>query len=139
MPRQILITGASSGIGLATARLLIDRGYKVTGINRRPVSHDEFPSIQLDLANSHDIDRCFKQLLKENSFDGFVHAAGYGEFGSIEQFSVVQIERAIQVNLTSALQMARQLVPVFRKQQSGRLIFIGSESALNAGRKGALY
>ncbi len=139
MPRQILITGASSGIGLATAQLLLERGYEVTGISRRRANHKEFPTIELDLANSHDIDSCLKQLLKENSFDGFVHAAGYGEFGSIEQFSVAQIERTIQVNLTSALLIARQLVPAFRKQQSGRLIFIGSESALNAGRKGALY
>ncbi|MCP4490813.1 MAG: SDR family oxidoreductase [Gammaproteobacteria bacterium] len=139
MTRQVLVTGASSGIGLATARLLQDKGYNVTGISRRNVSQEKFRTIQLDLTNSLDIDRCFKQLLKESSFDGYVHAAGYGEFGSIEQFSVAQIERAIQVNLTSALLIARQLVPAFRKQQSGRLIFIGSESALNAGRKGVLY
>ncbi|MCP4186436.1 MAG: SDR family oxidoreductase [Gammaproteobacteria bacterium] len=139
MTRRILITGTSSGIGQATARLLLEKGYSVTGISRKTEHDDKFKTIQLDLANSHDIDKCLKQLLKTTSFDGFIHAAGYGGFGSIEQFSVTQIERAIQVNLTSALLIARLLVPAFRKQQSGRLIFIGSESALNAGRKGALY
>ncbi len=138
MTKRILITGVSSGIGLATAQLLLEKGYSVTGISRKPevtaIHQDKFSHVQLDLEQSNDIELCLNQLLKTTSFDGFVHAAGYGEFGSIEQFSVAQIERAMQVNLTSALLIARQLVPAFRKQQSGQLIFIGSESALNAGR-----
>jgi 3-hydroxy acid dehydrogenase/malonic semialdehyde reductase len=52
---------------------------------------------------------------------------------------VTQIDQAIRVNLTSALVLCRQLVPMFRRQKKGRLIFIGSESALSAGKKGVLY
>lgn len=140
--KKALITGASSGIGLAITQLLLENDYGVTGISRRAdtaTEHPAFTALPLDLANSADIDQALKALLKKNQFDCFIHAAGYGEFGSIEQFSIHQIERAIQVNLTSALILCRQLVPTFRANKSGRMIFIGSESSLSAGRKGALY
>lgn len=143
MNKQALITGASSGIGLATARLLLDKGIQVTGISRRgdvaELEGKNFKPVSLDLADSNETDSQLKQLLKQQSFDCFIHAAGYGTFGSIEQFSVAQIERAIQVNLTSALILCRQLIPAFRQRQSGQLVFVGSESSLTAGRKGAIY
>lgn len=140
---KALITGASSGIGLATAKRLLDMDYEVVGISRQAeipeLGHSDFSLIQLDLNRLEDSDRSLNKLLKKQSFDCFIHCAGYGHFGSIEQFSVTQIDRAIRVNLTSALVLCRQLVPMFRRQKQGRLIFIGSESALNAGKKGTLY
>ncbi len=142
MTKHALITGASSGIGLSITRQLLENGCRVTGISRRgkiPQEHDLFTPISLDLADSKKTEKTLKQLLKENSFDCFIHCAGYGEFGSIEQFSVKRIERSIQVNLTSALIICRLLLPTFRANKAGRLIFIGSESSLSAGRKGALY
>jgi len=143
MSKHILITGASSGIGLATTRLLLEKSYRVTGLSRRGdingLDDKNFTALRLDLTDNQKIDTQIKQVLKSQSFDGFVHAAGYGEFGSIEQFSIARIEAAIQVNLTSALILCRALIPAFRRHQAGRLIFIGSEAAHLAGRKGAVY
>ncbi len=142
MNKHALVTGASSGIGLSITQHLLAKGYRVTGISRRGIigqEHSLFTPVALDLANSKQIELTLKQLLAGNQFDCFIHSAGYGEFGSIEQFSVNRIERAIQVNLTSALIICRHLIPAFRARRAGRLIFIGSESGLNAGRKGALY
>mgnify|MGYP000010819694 FL=1 len=140
---KILISGASSGIGLATARQLLELDHEVTGISRQSktaqLDHPNFSLFQLDLNRLDDCDQKLNLLLKEQSFDCFIHCAGYGHFGSIEQFSVAQIDRAIRVNLTSALVLCRLLVPMFRRQKQGKLIFIGSESALNAGKKGVLY
>lgn len=143
MIKSALITGASSGIGLATSKLLLKNNYRVTGISRRglvaDLEDDRFTGIALDLCRLDKIDEQIGGLLKQWQFDCFIHAAGYGEFGSIEQFSVSQIDQAIRVNLTSALVMSRLLVPAFRREKAGRIIFIGSESALSAGKKGALY
>jgi len=79
------------------------------------------------------------QVLREHEIDCLVHAAGQGMFGSIEQFSLAQIEYLLRVNLTSAIVISRALIPAMRRRGRGRMVFIGSESALAAGRKGALY
>lgn len=140
--KHALVTGASSGIGLSITRLLLNNDYRVTGISRRGIieeDHPLFTPISLDLADSRQTELVLKKLLVDNHFDCFIHSAGYGDFGSIEQFSVQRIERAIQVNLTSALIICRLLIPALRARKSGRVIFIGSESGLVAGRKSALY
>lgn len=140
--KHALVSGASSGIGLSITQLLLNSGYQVTGMSRRGVIEKEHPSftpVSLDLADSKQTELTMKKLLADNHFDCFIHCAGYGDFGSIEQFSVKRIERAIQVNLTSALIICRLLIPALRARKAGRIIFIGSESGLVAGRKSALY
>jgi len=140
--KTALITGASSGIGLAAARLLIEQGYRVIGISRRgqvpALDNDNF-TVALDLARLEQLESQITGLIETTPIDCFIHAAGEGHFGSIEQFSLAQIETSIRVNLTSAMVICRSLVPVLRRQGKGRIIFIGSESALHAGKKGALY
>lgn len=142
-PQIALVTGTSSGIGLATTKLLLENNFTVYGISRSGASpaieHDRFTGIALDLSDLEKTDARIRLLLREQQVDSFIHAAGYGKFGSIEQFSVSQIDHAIRVNLTSALVLSRILVPSFRRKKRGHIIFIGSEAALNAGRKGALY
>jgi short-subunit dehydrogenase len=142
-PKLALVTGASSGIGLATTKLLLKNNFAVYGISRSgtlaDIEHDQLTQIALDLANLKKSDERIRALLQEHSFDCFIQAAGYGKFGSIEQFSVSQIDHAIRLNLTSALVLSRILVPSFRRKKQGHMIFIGSEAALNAGRKGVLY
>jgi len=136
-----LVTGASSGIGLATARLLLEQGYRVCGISRRPapLEHENFSALHLDLENLEALGAGLRDLLAERDIDCLVHAAGSGLFGSIEQFSIAQIDSSLRLNLASAMVICRALLPGLRRRRAGRLIFIGSESALAAGRKGALY
>jgi short-subunit dehydrogenase len=139
----VLISGASSGIGLATASLLLEQGYRVIGLSRRgsveQLEHENFTALALDLDDLTQLETQLKQLLETREIDAFVHAAGQGHFGSVEQFSVAQMESVLRINLISAMVICRGLLPQLRPRRGGRLIFIGSESALTAGRKGALY
>ena len=143
MNKQALVSGASSGIGLAIARRLLAQDYQVTGISRRgrvaDLGDDNFHPLALDLGDLAAVERQLGELLQRSRFDCFVHAAGRGDFGSIEQFSRLQIEESMRVNLVSAMIICRSLVPGMRRQGQGRIVFIGSESARQAGRKGALY
>ena len=138
-----LITGASSGIGLATAKRLLAEGFCVIGVSRRGVvagfEDPDFIPLALDLADTGTLDRALDEFTEPGRIDCFIHAAGQGLFGSIEQLSAAQIENGLRVNLTSAMLICRRLVPAMRSRGSGRIILIGSESAHTAGRKDALY
>ncbi len=140
---HILITGCSSGIGLATTQLLLSKGYRVLGLSREPsranIDDAAFVPVKADLADLAQLETSLKGLLKDYRVNSLVHSAGQGLFGSLEQFSVKQIDRNIRINLSSALVICRQLLPAMRQQGNGRLIFIGSESALNGGKQGSLY
>ena len=141
--KQALVTGASSGIGLAVSLRLLEQGYEVTGISRRgqvdALQHENFRAEAIDLGDLDALQSRLAEILRQTDFDCLVHAAGQGNFGSIEQFSVAQIETAIRVNLLSGMVICRALLPPMRRAAQGRIVFIGSESALQAGRKGALY
>jgi short-subunit dehydrogenase len=98
-----------------------------------------FDARSVDLADLAGLESALDDILRLQDFDCFIHAAGQGYFGSIEQFSVAQIEQSIRVNLLGGMVICRGLVPRMRRRGRGRIVFIGSESALQAGKKGALY
>lgn len=141
--KRALLTGASSGIGLAIARRLLQDGYDVTGLSRRgqvdALSDKRFQEIRIDLSDLDGVATRLGELLQRQEFDCFIHAAGAGHFGSIEQYSIVQIEASIRLNLLSGMIICRSLVPQMRRRGRGRIVFMGSESGLQAGSKGGLY
>lgn len=141
--KTALISGASSGIGLAITQQLLSRKCRVIGIARdfskANIDSTEFEHFSLDLVDLQQTSELIQQLCKDHTIDFFIHSAGYGLFGSIEQFSIKQIDQYIKSNLSSALVISHHLVPTMRKQKSGRIIFLGSESAIKAGKKGILY
>lgn len=139
----ILITGASSGIGEACAKLCLANGYQVIGIARdfkkSNLAHENYISIACDLNNTQQLEKTIIDIIKQYQPNHFLHSAGFGRFGSIEQFSAAQIQQLIQVNLISGMLISRLLLPSFRKTNHSKMIFIGSESAVAAGKKGAVY
>lgn len=138
-----IVSGASSGIGLAITQALLAQQCRVIGIardfSRVPIDSPLFEAHEQDLGKLQDSASLIKALCKKYPIDFYVHSAGSGLFGSIEQFSVRQIDDYIKSNLTAALMMAHFVTPVMRQKKSGRMIFIGSESAIDAGKKGTLY
>jgi NADP-dependent 3-hydroxy acid dehydrogenase YdfG len=142
--RTLLVTGASSGIGRAIARQLLQAGHTVIGTSRDctkfTTKHQNFFSLELDLAQSDQIPTKLKSLEKEfSALDGVIFSAGYGQFGAIEQFSFAQIEQMMTVNFTSQAFITRALIPKLKRKPYSNLIYIGSEAALQGSRKGSIY
>jgi NADP-dependent 3-hydroxy acid dehydrogenase YdfG len=142
--RTILVTGASSGIGRAIGRNLLQHGHQVLGVSRDCDKFtrimDNFTPVQLDLSRLIDIPQKMREL--EQAFpelDAVIFCAGKGQFGSVEEFSYAQIEDLMTLNFTSQAFLVKALLPGMKRKEHSDLIFIGSEAALKGSRKGALY
>jgi len=141
--RTLLVTGVSSGIGLAVARRLLDEGAKVVGVARRAEAStlgERYFPLPLDLAETESLPERLIQLSRRYpAIDGLVLCAGYGDFGSLEEFSHQRIRRLVEVNLISNLYLCHHFVPRFKRERRGDIVVIGSEAALQGGRFGAVY
>src|SRR6056300_1246464 len=120
----ILVTGSSKGIGLSVTKKLLALGAKVIGIAR---DHET-----LKIENKNYI----KYISDVNDL---ISNAGYGEFGSLDNFSTEQINNFITTNLTSHLLLSKFLLSHFKKIKIGDIIFIGSEAGLLGAKNGSLY
>ncbi len=128
-PQSVLITGASSGIGLATARLLVERGYRVAGTCRHPdaISGAEFPLIAMDQSDPEAVERGFAQaraLL--GPIDILINNAGSGELGAVEDTPAAFTRRLFEVNYFSAVQLTRLCLPEMRTRGAGVIVQLGS-------------
>lgn len=142
--RTVLVTGASSGIGRAIARNLLNQGHHVIGLSRdrarfsRPMAN--FSPVQLDLSQLRELPQQLRELARAfPGIDAVVFSAGRGQFGSVEEFSYEQIEALMTLNFTSQAFLTRALLPSLKRKPRSDLIFIGSEAALKGSRKGAVY
>lgn len=140
----IIVTGASAGIGRATAALLLEHGYRVIGIARDfskcNMDNTGFTAVELDLSRLDELPERLEELARDNSaITGLVCCAGSGRFGSLEEFSFTQIRELIDLNLTSQVYAVRALLPAMKRRQTGTVILMGSEAALAGGKRGAVY
>ena len=142
--KTILVSGASSGIGRAVTTLLLEQGYRVTGLARDfskfHCRDKHFTAVPMDLSDLDKLPAQLDALLgKEPAIDGVVCCAGSGRFGSLEEFSYTQIRSLLDLNLTSQIYLVRALLPGMKQRDSGNIIFMGSEAALAGGKRGAIY
>ena len=142
--RNVLVTGATSGIGKAISARLLERGHRVVGVGRDFDKVDfespRFHAEKLDLADLTALPEALRELFERFlEIDAVVLNAGRGELGSLEEFSYDRIHRLLDLNLTSQIYMARAVLPLLKRRKRGDLIFMGSEAALRGGRKGAVY
>ncbi len=136
MKKTIFITGASSGLGKATAKLFQEKGWNVIATMRKPENETELTSLEnvkviaLDVTNSSQINETINQVLKTENVDVVLNNAGYGLIGPLESFSEEQIENQLQTNLFGVINVTRAFVPYFRERKSGTFINITSTFGL---------
>jgi short-subunit dehydrogenase len=131
--KSVLVTGCSSGIGLATAEMLRSRGWKVFPTARKVADLDMleakgFTVLQLDLTSSASIEATVDQLLFTNGgqLGAVVNNAGFGMPGAIEDLTRDAMRHQFEVNLFGLQELTNKLIPVFRKQGYGRIVNISS-------------
>ena len=128
--KKIFLTGASTGIGLAIARLLSDKGHEVWGTSRDPKRIPVMPRlhpVQLDLNDSHSIENGFNKALSEaGDFDVLINNAGSGHFGPAENLSAEEIANQFQILVFGQLQIMRLALAAMRSCERGLVINVTS-------------
>jgi NAD(P)-dependent dehydrogenase (short-subunit alcohol dehydrogenase family) len=128
--KTALVTGASSGIGEATAERLAVAGYKVYGTSRRPAKTSErsFELLPLDVTRDESVEAAVREVLRsEGRIDLLVNSAGFGIApAAAEESSIEQARSIFETNFFGIVRMTRAVVPHMRRQRSGRIINIGS-------------
>jgi len=133
MENVILITGASSGIGLETAKLFQSKNWKVAATMRSPEKCDELQRIadietfRLDVADLESIRSAIAGTLEKfGRIDAVLNNAGYGLLGPFEAASTEQIERQFQTNVFGLFNVCREIIPYFREQKRGTIVNLSS-------------
>ncbi len=132
-PRTALVTGATSGIGLATARRFLDRGYRVVGTSRDPggVAESDRPQGMrlraLDLRDKHSIEGFVAALDAEDvQVDVLVNNAAESQSGPLEEIPLGALERLFQVNVLGPVHLTQLLLPAMRERGYGRVVMVSS-------------
>jgi NAD(P)-dependent dehydrogenase (short-subunit alcohol dehydrogenase family) len=124
-----LVTGASSGIGLATARALRRDGYRVFGTSRKPTADtaDGIAMLICDVTDDASAQSAVDEVLRRaGRIDLLVNNAGLGLVGGAEESSVAQVQALFGVNLFGVIRMTNAVLPSMRRRGKGRIINIGS-------------
>jgi NAD(P)-dependent dehydrogenase (short-subunit alcohol dehydrogenase family) len=138
-----LVTGASSGIGEATAERLAKAGYKVFGTSRRGVDAGErsFEMLSLDVTSDESVEAAVNEVTRLSArIDLLVNNAGVCVApAGAEESSIEQARSIFETNFFGIVRMTRAVVPHMRRQGSGRIINIGSVLGFLPSPYGALY
>jgi len=129
-PRIALVTGASSGIGAATAEKLAQSGFTVYGAARRTERIEALPgvtAIGLDITNEEQIQAAVDRIIsQEGRIDVLVNNAGYGQFGTVEETSIETARNQFEVNLFGLARLTQLVIPQMRAQGQGTIVNISS-------------
>ncbi len=123
MKKVVLVTGASSGIGLAIATYLAKGGYVVYGGSRSAIPNDNFHVVKLDVTKDDSVAQVVEDIVKnEGRIDVLVNNAGVGSAGAVEKTPMEDIKKSFEVNLFGVIRMIQAVLPHMRKQNFGRII-----------------
>jgi NAD(P)-dependent dehydrogenase (short-subunit alcohol dehydrogenase family) len=138
-----LVTGASSGIGEATAERLAAAGYQVFGTSRRaaPAGQRSFEMLTLDVTSDRSVEAAVGEVMRRaGRIDVLVNNAGFGVApAGAEESSTEQAQSIFDTNFFGVVRMTRAVVPHMRRQGGGRIINIGSVLGFLPMPYGALY
>lgn len=141
-PGVAIVTGASSGIGRATALALKQAGYNVFGTSRKAASAsgDGIVMLACDVTDEASVQNMVAEVLKQaGRIDLLVNNAGTGLLGGAEESSTAQAQALFDVNVFGVLRVTKAVLPMMRSQKKGRIINMSSILGLIPSPYNALY
>lgn len=131
MSKVVLITGASSGLGEATAFFLKQNGYRVYGTSRRGADAGKpFPMLSMDVREATSVQKAVQAVIdKEGRIDALINNAGIGIAGPIEELQFSNIKQVFETNVYGPIRICQAVLPHMRNT-GGRIINISSIGAV---------
>ncbi|GAA9864594.1 SDR family oxidoreductase [Helicobacter pylori] len=136
-----IITGASSGIGLECALMLLDQGYKVYALSRHAtlcvaLNHALCESVDVDVSDSNALKEVFLNIsAKEDHCDVLINSAGYGVFGSVEDTPIDEVKKQFSVNFFALCEVVQFCLPLLKNKPCSKIFNLSSI----AGRVSMLF
>ncbi|WQU06654.1 SDR family oxidoreductase [Helicobacter pylori] len=136
-----VITGASSGIGLECALMLLDQGYKVYALSRRAtlcvaLNHALCERVDIDVSDSNALKEVFLNIsAKEDHCDVLINSAGYGVFGSVEDTPIEEVKKQFSVNFFALCEVVQLCLPLLKNKPYSKIFNLSSI----AGRVSMLF
>jgi len=134
--KVVVITGASSGVGQSTARLLSQTGYKVFGTSRNPATVAAIPNVKmlaLDVTSDDSVAACVKAVANgAGRIDVLVNNAGYELAGALEEISIEEAKAQFETNFFGVVRMVKAVLPYMRQQKQGQIINVSSLSGVSS-------
>lgn len=128
--RVVVITGASSGIGLATANKFYKEGDSVYGLSLTE-SKCAFTNMICDVTSTEQVSNCLEEIFKkEGKIDIFINNAGMGVSGAVEYVDRQKNEKEIALNLEAMIDCARLAIPYLKQSGGGKIMFTSSVGAI---------
>lgn len=132
--RSILVTGASTGIGLATARALKSRGWRVLATARKPADIDRLATreglevLPLELTEELSIAACAEEALRrtDGKLTALYNNAAYGVVGAMEDISAAVLRQHFEANVIGTHDLTRRIIPAMRQAGGGRIVLCSS-------------
>ena len=127
MSRVVLITGASAGIGQATADQLHREGWIVVGASRRGTSSGGWTPLIMDVDDDESVRAGVAEVVaRRGGLQAVVAGAGWGLAGAAEQTPIAQAKEQLETNFWGTVRVVQAAIPVMRRQGGGRLVLISS-------------
>jgi short-subunit dehydrogenase len=137
-----LVTGASTGIGRATAKTLQSAGFRVFGTSRRAAAEqsDGVTMLPCDVTDDASVAKLVDEVLaRAGRIDLLVNNAGLGLLGGAEESSIVQAKSLFDVNVFGVMRVTNAVLPIMRRQGKGRIVNLSSVLGLIPAPYSALY
>jgi len=130
-PRRAVVTGSSSGIGLAISQALLADGWQVTGLDQAParIEDEGFEAVKVDLC---DPAQCDDAAARTSGAQALVHAAGVLRVAPLGELDGAASERMWRLHVDAATRLANRLVPPMARAGAGRVVLVGSRVARGA-------